>query len=384
MVKTEKTYDVAVVGAGVFGAWIAYSLQRTGRSVVLVDAYGPGNSRASSGGESRVIRMGYGAEEIYTRWSMRALELWKAFFDQTGQKLFYPTGALFMAQDSDEHALNSLATLEKLGVPFEKLSRSELEKRYPQIDLGPITWAILETQSGALMARRCVMAVTEQAVARGTSYFTEAVETPRGKGRLTAIRTRSGRSLSAGTFVFACGPWLPKIFPELLENRICPTRQEVLFFGTPAGDSRFTPPAMPVWVDLGEEVYGIPDLENRGFKVALDRRGPAFDPDSGHRLVGDESVEALRRFLARRFPALADAPLLESRVCQYENTSTADFLIDRHPDLENVWLVGGGSGHGFKHGPVVGEYVASRLDGGEVDQRFSLATKDTVQKRSVY
>jgi len=289
-----------------------------------------------------------------------------------------------MAQDSNEHAFKSLATLEKLGVPFEKLSRPELEKRYPQIDLGPITWAILETQSGALMARRCVMAVAEQAVARGTTCFTEAVETPRAKGRLTAIRTRSGRSFSAGTFVFACGPWLPKIFPELLENRICPTRQEVLFFGAPAGDSRFTPPAMPVWVDLGEEVYGIPDLENRGFKVALDRRGPAFDPDSGHRLVGGESVEALRRFLAQRFPALADAPLLESRVCQYENTSTADFLIDRHPDLENVWLVGGGSGHGFKHGPVVGEYVASRLDGGEVDQRFSLATKDTVQKRSVY
>jgi glycine/D-amino acid oxidase-like deaminating enzyme len=328
--------------------------------------------------------MGYGAEEIYTRWSMRALELWKAFFNQTGQTLFYPTGVLFMARDSDEHAFKSLATLEKLGVPFEKLSRPELEKRYPQINLGPITWAVLETQSGALMARRCVMAVAEQAVARGTTYFTEAVETPRAKGRLTAIRTRSGRSLSAGTFVFACGPWLPKIFPELLENRICPTRQEVLFFGAPAGDSRFTPPAMPVWVDLGEEVYGIPDLENRGFKVALDRRGPAFDPDSGHRLVGGESVEALRRFLAQRFPALADAPLLESRVCQYESTSTADFLIDRHPDLENVWLVGGGSGHGFKHGPVVGEYVASRLDGGEVDQRFSLATKDTVQKRSVY
>ena len=382
--KTEKTYDVAVVGAGVFGAWIAYSLQRSGRSVVLVDAHGPGNSRASSGGESRVIRMGYGDEEIYTRWSMRALELWKAFFAQTGQKLFYPTGALFMARDSDEHAFKSLATLEKLGVPFEKLSRPELEKRYPQIDFGPITWAMLETHSGALMARRCVMAVAEQAVARGTTYFTEAVETPRAKGRLTAIRTRSGRSFSAGTFVFACGPWLPKIFPELLENRICPTRQEVLFFGAPAGDSRFTPPAMPVWVDLGEGVYGIPDLENRGFKVALDRRGPAFDPDSGHRLVGDESVEELRRFLGRRFPALADAPLLESRVCQYENTSTADFLIDCHPDLENVWLVGGGSGHGFKHGPVVGEYVASRLDGGEGDQRFSLATKDTVQKRSVY
>ena len=144
--KTEKTYDVAVIGAGVFGAWIAYRLQQAGRRVVVLDAYGPGNSRASSGGESRIIRMGYGADEIYTRWSIRSLEMWKSFFDQIHQKLFHPTGVLWMARDGDEYANKTMATLEKLGVPFEKMSRPQLEKRYPQIAFGPVTWGLLETR----------------------------------------------------------------------------------------------------------------------------------------------------------------------------------------------------------------------------------------------
>jgi monomeric sarcosine oxidase len=382
--KTEKTYEVAVIGAGVFGAWIAYRLQQAGRRVVLLDAYGPGNNRASSGGESRIIRMGYGADEIYTRWSIRSLEMWKSFFDQVHQKLFHRTGVLWMARDRDEYANKTMATLEKLGVPFEKMSRPQLEKRYPQIAFGSVTWGLLEPDSGALMARRCVLAVVEQAVAMGTTYFNEAVETPRAKSKLAALKTRSGNNIAAGTFVFACGPWLPKVFPELLQNRIYPTRQEILFFGPPAGDPRFTTPALPVWIDFGEEVYGVPDLENRGFKIALDRHGPHFDPDSGNRLVGSESVEAIRKILARRFPGLRNAPLVEARVCQYENTSNGDFLIDRHPELENVWLIGGGSGHGFKHGPALGEYVATKLDGGDVDPRFTLATKSKIQKRSVY
>ena len=142
---------------------------------------------------------------------------------------------------------------------------------------------------------------------------------------------------------------------------------------------------MPVWVDFGDGVYGIPDLENRGFKIAPDRHGPPFDPDTGERVVTTEGVNAARDFLVRRFPALKDAPLLETRVCQYENTSSGDFLIDRHPAFDNVWLVGGGSGHGFKHGPALGEYVTSRIvEGGPVEARFQLATKGTVQKRAVF
>jgi sarcosine oxidase len=152
---------------------------------------------------------------------------------------------------------------------------------------------------------------------------------------------------------------LPKLFPEFLAELIHVTRQEVFFLGVAAGDDRFLPEKMPAWIDFNDLVYGIPNLEGRGVKVAIDEHGPAFDPDTGERIVLRETVTHLRAYLARRIPALAAAPIIESRVCQYENTSNGDFLIDRHPVFENVWLVGGGSGHGFKHGPAVGEQVAS-------------------------
>lgn len=176
----------------------------------------------------------------------------------------------------------------------------------------------------------------------------------------------------------------PKLFPDLLGDRIFPTRQEVIYVGPPAGDARFSPPALPAWIDFGEEMYGIPDIEARGFKIALDRHGSPFDPDTGERVPG-ETFSAVRAYLARRFPALRDAPIVTAEVCQYENTCSGDFLIDRHPHLENVWLLGGGSGHGFKHGPAVGEYVARLVtEDGVPDQRFQLATKEPIQKRAIF
>jgi glycine/D-amino acid oxidase-like deaminating enzyme len=382
-----RTYDVAVIGAGVFGAWTAHSLRRAGRSVILVDAYGPGNSRASSGGESRVIRMGYGADEIYTRWSLRSLALWKELSAASGQPLFHRTGVLWISRKGDLQAAETRKTLEKLGVRFEALAEAELTRRYRQMRIEPGMHGIFEPDSGALMARRAVQTVVQQAVRQGCIYLQAAAASPSGTGRLRSLATSGGEPVQAENYVFACGPWLAKVFPGLLGKRIFATRQEVFFFGTPHGDTRFAPPALPVWIDFGDETgpYGIPDLEHRGFKLAFDRHGPPFDPDTGQRLVTPEGLARTRDFLGRRFPALKDAPLLESRVCQYENTSNGDFLIDRHPDFENVWLAGGGSGHGFKHGPALGEYVSARIvQGGPVDPRFTLATKEQVQKRTVY
>jgi glycine/D-amino acid oxidase-like deaminating enzyme len=290
-----------------------------------------------------------------------------------------------MARQDDPYTLQTETTLQKVGVRFEKLARHELETRYPQMAFGPVTLALLEPDSGVLMARRAVQAVVQEAVQSGLQYHVEAVLPPGEHGHLGVVHTRRGTAISAGHFVFACGPWLPKIFPHLLGNRLYPTRQEVYFFGTPAGDTRFAPPALPAWIDFGAEIYGIPDLEQRGFKVALDRHGPPFDPDTDERVPTPALLATVRAYLAQRFPALQQAPLLEARVCQYENTSHGDFLIDRHPDFDNVWLVGGGSGHGFKHGPALGEYVAARiLNGGDLETRFTLATKATLQQRSVF
>ncbi len=373
-----------MVGAGCFGAWIAHRLAALGHRVTLIDAYGPANTRASSGGETRVIRMGYGAEDIYTRWSWRSLDLWKALFERTGEALFLETGVLLMARDHDPLTAATLATLSQVGVPHEHLSGEQLASRWPQIDFGSVTWAVYEPHSGVLLARRAVDAVVRDAVRQGVRYGAASVQTPGARGRLDSLTTMAGEQVSGELFVFACGPWLPKLFPALLGQRIVATRQEVLYFGTPPGDARFASPALPTWVDFAEGIYGIPDVDARGFKTSVDRHGSRFDPDAGDRMAG-ETVSVVREYLQRRFPGLRDAPVVASEVCQYENTSNGDFLIDRHPDFENLWLVGGGSGHGFKHGPALGEYVARLLtDGEQPEKRFRLATKERVQIRTIY
>src|ERR1044072_388232 len=301
--NTTKLYDVAVIGAGVFGTWTAYELHKVGKHVIVLDGYGAANNRASSGGESRVIRCSYGADEIYTRWAMRSLDMWQEFLGQVGGlPLFHRTGVLWMARDEDPLSMASLETFARVGVRHERLSLAELENRYPQIDFNDIAWGIFEPDSGALMARRAVQTVLQEAIKQGVEYLQEAVTSQRGSGKLTSIVTTSGRVVNAETFIFACGPWLPKIFPQFLQDRIHPTKQDLFFYGTPLGSNLFAPPAMPVWGDFGEEVYGLPDLENRGFKLAIDRHGEAFDPDTGSREVSQANMVWARNYLAKRFP----------------------------------------------------------------------------------
>ena len=380
--QSAKSYDVAVIGAGVFGVWTAYQLKLAGASVLLLDAYGPGNSRASSGGESRIMRLGYGPDEIYTRSAQRSLKLWEKLFAECEAPLFQRTGVLWLARYRDAYCEATLKNLLSVGARAERLNVAELRARFPQMKFDGVDWGILEADAGVLMARRAVQEVALKARANGVDYLEEAIVTPVA-GR--DVRTTSGKEIAAEHLVFACGPWLPKLFPGLLGELIHVTRQEVFFLGLPPGGELFKPPQLPTWVDFTDLVYGMPALDGRGAKIAIDQHGPEFDPDRGERIVSPESMKAVREYLARRLPALVDAPVTETRVCQYENTSNGDFLIDRHPELENVWLVGGGSGHGFKHGPAVGEYVAAMISGtGTAEPRFSLATKEKVHQRKVY
>lgn len=389
MPAAGESFDYAVIGAGVFGAWIAYSLRRRGHEVLLIDQYGPANSRASSGGESRIIRAAYGPDEVYTRMAARSLHLWTAFFARTGVNLLHRIGVLWLLKPNDARLEQSREVLRKVGVQFQDLSPADLQRSYPQMHVEPDTVAIFEPDSGALMARQAVAAVVEQFVRDGGLYRHAAVERPAGTGKLTSLTTVDGGSIIAGAYVFACGPWLGKVLPGVLADRIFPTRQEVLFFGLNPGDRAFQAPQLPIWLDYTDNrgMYGFPDLERRGFKVACDVHGPAFDPDTGHRVASTEGIDAARSYLKERFPALAGAPIVDSRVCQYENTSNGDLILDRHPGLENVWIAGGGSGHGFKHGPAIGEYMAARVTGlaePAVEPRFLLASKGTQKHRSVY
>lgn len=386
VVRDGGTPEVAVVGAGVFGAWTAVQLQRMGRKVLLIDAWGPANARASSGGESRMIRAGYGKDAIYTRMARDSLREWKALSARAGLPIFAETGVLFFSEREDDYIRSSIAVNRDLGLPVEVLTRSSMSARYPAIDFEGIEIGFLEPGFGVLMARRAVQTLVAEFVKAGGAYLNAEVLPP-SSDRLDEIGTTAG-SVRAGAFVFAAGPWLPKLIPDLLSRRIFPTRQEVFYFSPPPGSDLFGPAKLPGWADFnrGDIWYGMPDLEARGFKIANDVHGPAIDPDVGDRLPSSAALAEARAYLARRFPTIARRPLNEARVCQYENSANGDFLIDRHPIWANAVLIGGGSGHGFKHGPEVGRYAAQLLSGTlrTPEPRFSLASKGEKQDRAVH
>ncbi|HEY6763324.1 MAG TPA: FAD-dependent oxidoreductase [Candidatus Sulfotelmatobacter sp.] len=362
----KPPFHIVVIGAGAFGGWTALHLQERGAHVTLLDAWGPGNSRSSSGGETRVMRGTYGPDQPYTAMAARALKLWGKYERRWKRKLLHRSGVLWMAEGEDEaFERGSIEMLREARIKFEELSLAKMKKRWPQINFSGIRWGIFEPECGYLEARDSCQAVVEAFVAQGGKYrqaevLPEGLET----SSLRSLRLSDRSKLKADIFVFACGPWLGKMFPQTIGNLILPTKQEVFFFGTSAGDNRFTDPQMPVWADhSGHFLYGIPGNDHRGFKVADDTRGPAFDPTSGERVATEETLRTIRGYVAFRFPALKNAPLVESRVCQYEQTPDSNFILDRHPGMENVWLLGGGSGHGFKHGPTIGEMMAKVILG---------------------
>lgn len=384
-------WDTVIVGAGVMGAWTAWHLRRRGQRVLLVDAVGPAHARSSSGGESRLTRTIYGADAIYTRMAVESLEDWQWLSGRSGLPVFHRCGALMFFGRREPFVEQSLEVHRRLQMPLEELTRADLERRYPQVHWEGVELGLFEPALGGLMARRAVQTLVQEFVRAGGEYRLAQVLPPNaaeGVVRLGAAQCTDGTVLRATNFVFACGPWLPKVFPDVLGPRIFPTRQEVYFFAPPDGDRRFEPEQLPGWADFngGDMYYGLPDLESRGFKVAHDAHGPACDPDIGDRLVTPASVATMREYLRRRFPAIAERPLVESRVCQYENSSNGDLLVDRHPRWQDVLLLGAGSGHGFKHGPAIGAHAAALLTDPACagEPRFALATKGVRQHREVH
>ena len=364
-VRAQTSPEVVVIGAGAFGGWTALCLREKGASVTLVDAYGPGNSRASSGGETRQIRAGYEDRELYTRWVLLAFDRWKARQEEFGRRLLFETGRLLLAPEWDESLKVTKAVLDKYRVPNEVLKHDELRRRYSQMNPEGVGVALLEPTTGVLKAREGCIAVAEAFQRNGGRFRIGKARPGRPSGAcLLDVALDGGTALSGSTFVFACGPWLPKVFPELMKKKLFTPRRDVFFFGTPAGDDRFSYPNFPNYSeDNYQGYYGFPSLDGRGFKVCPVGELTAFDPDTDERVVSSYQVKRARDYLGLRFPALKDQPIVESRVCQLEMSVDEHFIIQKHPALENVWLVGGGSGHGYKHGPVVGEYVADRVLG---------------------
>ena len=368
---------VAVIGAGAFGGWTALHLLERGARVTLLDAWGPGNSRASSGGETRVMRGTYGPDQPYTGMAARALKLWAKYEKRWKRQFLHRSGVLWMASgNEDSFERGSIKSLRAAKIEFEELSLAQMKKRWPQVNFAEVEWGIFEPNCGYLDARASCKAVVDAFVAAGGKYWHAEVmgDYCLESGTELGVPLNDVTWLRADKYVFACGPWMSKLFPQAIGDLVRATKQDIFFFGTPGGDDRFSDGQLPVWGDhYGRFRYGIPGSDRRGFKIADDTRGPAFDPTNGERIVSPDTLKDIREYVAFRFPALKDAPLVETRVCQYEETPDGHFIIDRHPAMQNVWLLGGGSGHGFKHGPAIGEMMAELiLKDGEPDARWKL------------
>jgi len=363
--RYHPAMQVVVIGAGVFGTWTALWLCRRGVSVTLVDQYGPGNSLASSGDESRVTRSAHGPDDHYPRWQRHSLEQWMDL-DPT---LFVPTGVLWFAGRDDGFEADSESSLARLAIAVEHLDADELTRRWPQITPDGVSWALHEPEAGVLMARRGVATAAR-------AFADEGGEVRIGLARVGGSTVSvNGEPIHADAVVFAAGPWLPKLLGPVPGLELSVPQQEIIYFATPPGDDRFDAGQHPTWVDYDGAFYGIPSIERRGFKIAPDWPGPIVDPDVQERRLSDERVDAARAYLRRRFPAMGAQPVSEGRVCQYELTADTHFIIDRHPSIDGAWVVGGGSGHGYKHGPAVGEYL-SALVMGDSSAAASLAPPD--------
>ncbi|MBD3676220.1 MAG: FAD-dependent oxidoreductase [Planctomycetaceae bacterium] len=377
---------IAVIGAGAMGGWTAWHLRQQGMDVTLVDAWGPGHSRASSGGETRVIRGIYGQDRLYVEWVVRALELWNALGEQWNERLYHKTGLLWMFVAEDDYAKLSIPVIEEFGLAVDPLPHADAERRFPQVNFNDVRSIYFEREAGYLKARHACRVVCEQFQQAGGSYRQSAVQPEYNQsGEIEQLILSDGSRLQADQYLFACGPWLPKLFPEVLGSGISLSRQEVYYFGPPAGTNCFETGQFPAWINFDEPFhYGLPSVEGRGFKIADDSRMKSIDPTDDPRIPSVEGIEKAKSFLGHRFPLLKDAPLIEARVCQYTNSPDGHLIVDRHPDSDNVWIAGAGSGHSFKLGPALGEHIAACMTGDASPlEMFSLSRlKNAVSSQS--
>jgi sarcosine oxidase len=355
--------EVVVVGAGSFGASLAWWLARSGQTVTLVDQFEPGDARASSGGETRLLRCSHGLERDYSAMARRARSLWRELEAESGDDLLVECGVAWFGRAEDGWDAASEATLSELDIPVERLDVAETASLYPSFRGDDLAFVLLEPEAGVLRAQRCVRALARQAQAHGATVV-------RGRARpdgASAVLEDSTR-LEGDAVVWACGAWLAALFPALVSLEV--TVQELLFFDGGEGWS-----GRPAWVDYDGAMYGTADVDGLGFKAALDVEGPPLDPDAE---LPEPAISepVVREYLERRFPALADAPLAGARCCRYELTPDSHFIAAPHPVHPDVWLVGGGSGHGFKHGPALAERLGSAIAGGAaLPDRFALGER---------
>lgn len=407
--STRGSGHIVVIGGGAWGGWTSLYLRRRGARVTMIDAYGPGNSKASSGDETRGVRSSYGdrasAGELWTSWARTAILRWRAFEEEYAAefntKFFHTTGDVICRPAEEPFVKRTLELWKAQGVPHEVIDGDEVMKRWPVIQARDIRIAITEPDAGVVRSRAATQAVATIAQREGVRLVIgRARPGPVTDGQMDGVVLEDGTVVRGDRYVFCCGPWLRKMFPALLENRMRIPLGYVCYFGVPEGDRRFSFPNLPSYNFPGVTGWPALPVDLRGFRVrgaiapaAPPGQTPAAqqaaataaqnatidmaqqDPDTSGRWMSQERVDGSRRFVQARFPLLVGAPLVETRACHYESSINRNFIIDRLPETTNAWIAGVGQAEGFKFGPVVGEYIAQRVLGHDGDPELAAAFK---------
>lgn len=423
----RSSADVVVIGGGAWGGWTSLYLRQMGAKVTMVDAYGPGNARSTSGDESRGVRSSYGdraeSPELWMLWARESMNRWKQFDAEWGRdlrlNLFHTTGDLILRPDWEPYLVKTKHWWDKHKIPYDVLNPDDVRKAFPVISMDDITAVLYEPDAGVVRARRACQTVAAVAEYKGVKIVIGRARTSKiTNGRLEEIVLDTGQTIRGDTFVFAPGPWLGKTFPELFANKMRTPLGYVCYFGTPPSDERFTYPNLPSFNFPGVTGWAALPVDSRGFRVRGGERAPGtgqggagaggragrrtgqaaapggrggrgggsgantattppqqLDPDTSDRWSDAPRIEGPRRFVTHRFPLLKDAPILQTHSCHYELSSSRNFIVDHHPAMSNVLIAGGGNAEGFKFGPTIGEYIAQRVFGEVGDPAVAKAFK---------
>ncbi|MGB1011714.1 MAG: FAD-dependent oxidoreductase [Thiolinea sp.] len=349
MRKTE----VIVVGAGIAGSMSALALVRQGHKVTLIDRWEPGHSRASSTDYNRIIRSIHGRDEFYTQWARDSRLRWLELQEETGQKLYYECGSIILATEGHCDWENATAeTFTRLGVPFNRFAPHELPARFPQFDSSNIAYGLYEPESGMIMAHRAVITTVQLFRKLGGVVKRGSVTTDANEKLML-----DGKPLEADLIVVATGPWMGEMYPRTVKPITTVIGVNVLYTSTPDGSDQFDQHRMPCWIDHGEGSFGLPSVEGSGVKAAVvipDK----IDLDNDERLIKKAMLGRTRQYIKKRLPGLVGEKVVDSKFNQIIITPDTHFILDWHPEHNNVLLAGGCSGHLFKHGPVFGEFAA--------------------------
>ena len=424
---------VVVVGAGAWGSWTAYHLRERGVRVTLIDQYGVANSRATSGDESRGVRSSYGDRAtvaLWSKWARASIKRWEEFDREWAPvfktRFYYTTGDVIMRAADEPFLKLTREQWAKDGVKHEVITGDEVRKRWPAINADDTTIAIVEPDAGVVRARASTQAIGGIGRDRGVDFKVSRVRPgPIVNGKMDGVILEDGSTVRGDEYVFCCGPWLKKMF-KYMDTRVSIPMGYVMYYGTPPGDNRFQFPNLPSFNFPGVTGWAVLPHDSRGFRVrgaigapppgatpgvtapvaggggggggaAAGAGGAAAaasagaggaggtrpqqaptdpaqnDPDTSNRWASQDRLDGTRRFVQRRFPLLANAPLLETRSCHYESSVNRDFIIDRLPECANAWIAGLGQSEGFKFSPVVGEYIAQRVMGIDGDPAYAKA-----------